>query len=73
MPIKADQYNIPRAVVLTQAIDQLRQNGYSCGGYEQLVQYMAMDQGSTLEVVLVGIDCFESEESLQDIPALSTH
>jgi len=63
MPVKADQHGISRLAVLTQAIEQLRKCGYTCGGYEQLVQYMGTEQGSSLEVVLVGIDCFESEES----------
>jgi DMATS type aromatic prenyltransferase len=63
MPVKADQHKISRIAVLTQAIERMRENGYPCAGYEQLVQYMTTDQGSTLELVLVGIDCFESEES----------
>jgi DMATS type aromatic prenyltransferase len=73
MPIKADQHGISRLTVLTRAIEMLRKSGYPCLAYDQLLQFMATEQGSTLEVILVAIDCFESAESRFKIYLRSPH
>ncbi|KAF1912363.1 tryptophan dimethylallyltransferase-domain-containing protein [Ampelomyces quisqualis] len=63
MPTRADQHGISRMDVLNQAIQMLRKRGYPCSGYEKLLRFITTKQRSMLEIVIVAIDCFESEES----------